>query len=65
MGQKDKILYDYLSDHQRFADFINGSQFGGQRIIRSEDLSDRPGRYVVEKARDAGALLPASAERNL
>ena len=38
MGQKDLAQNDYLNDKVRFADMCNGILFGGDDMIRPEEL---------------------------
>ena len=40
MGKKDSKSRVFFSDSNRFADLINGICFGGEEILRAEDLSD-------------------------
>lgn len=40
MGKKDITLKDYFSDSRRYADLLNGSIFGGQQMIKGEELQD-------------------------
>ena len=34
------IVNRYFSDNERYADLINGCEFGGEQIITAEDLHD-------------------------
>ncbi len=47
MGRKDSANKVFFSDPERFADLVNGICFGGEQILRAEDLTDvdpHPGR---------------------
>lgn len=38
--EHNTIVNRYLSDNERYADLINGCEFGGEQIIAAEDLQD-------------------------
>ncbi len=38
MGEVNDVLMDYLRDNTRFADLFNGALFGGENVIRAEEL---------------------------
>ena len=38
MGEVNDVLMDYLRDNVRFADLFNGAFFGGENVIRAEEL---------------------------
>ena len=38
MGEVNDVLMDYLRDNTRFADLFNGTLFGGESVIRAEEL---------------------------
>ncbi len=38
MGEVNDVLMDYLRDNTRFADLFNGTLFGGENVIRAEEL---------------------------
>ena len=38
MGKKDDYQFDYLDDNRRFADQINGALFGGEQVVKPEEL---------------------------
>ena len=40
MGKENDILCSYLEDNVRFADLFNGSFFGGEQVVRPEDLQE-------------------------
>ena len=40
MGKENDILCSYLEDNERFADLFNGSFFGGEQVVRPEDLQE-------------------------
>ena len=40
MGVKDQGLQEYLRDNERFADFVNGTLFGGKQIIEASYLKE-------------------------
>lgn len=37
---EDEILKRYLDDNERYADLINGFTFGGEQIVKAEDLAE-------------------------
>ena len=53
MGVKDQGLQEYLRDNERFADFVNGTLFGGKQIIEASYLKD-----VQRKKRVSCQLQP-------
>lgn len=64
MGQQNNVLYEYLSDPERFADIFNVSQFGGEQVLCAEQLISDTERYVNkeeqlyrEKSRDIKKVL--------
>ena len=38
MGEVNDVLMEYLRDNVRFADLFNGILFGGESVIRAEEL---------------------------
>ena len=38
--EHNTIVNRYLSDNERYADLINGCEFGGEQIIAAKDLQD-------------------------
>ena len=38
MGEVNDVLMDYLRDNVRFADLFNGALFGGERVIKADEL---------------------------
>ena len=38
MGKKDDYQYDYLDNPERFADQVNGALFGGQQVVKPDEL---------------------------
>lgn len=69
MGKYDRTIGSYLSRPERFADFCNGSLYGGKQVISGQELievqkaydevmRDRNGRLKnVGRQRDAAKLL--------
>lgn len=56
MGEVNDVLMEYLRDNVRFADLFNGILFGGESVIRAEELYEGSEVFVekfVEK-RDHG-----------
>ena len=39
-GAKDQGMQEYLADHERFADLINGTVFAGKQIIEAQYLKE-------------------------
>ena len=54
MGKKDDYQYDYLDDHVRFADQVNGALFGGRQVVKPEELEPADA-MTVYLGREAGA----------
>ena len=64
MAERNLYMRRLLGHPARFADFYNGTVFGGQQVLRPEELSDVPGeqgivildengsKRVVERRRD-------------
>lgn len=50
MGKENNVLNSYLRDSARFADLFNGVCFGGERVIRPEELSEASEKYDVHVA---------------
>lgn len=40
MGRKDSKSRDFFSDPRRFADLFNGICFGGEEVLKADDLTD-------------------------
>lgn len=38
MGRADEYQFDYLEDNHRFADQVNGALFGGQQVVKPDEL---------------------------
>lgn len=58
MGVKDQGLQEYLKDNERFADFVNGTIFGGEQIIEAHYLKEvqRKKRVSYKKQFVAGNI---------
>ena len=41
MQEKNVVTIDYLSDSERFADFLNGHWFSGRRVLKPENIRER------------------------
>lgn len=53
MGKKNRIMCGYLEKPVRFADFINGSLYGGKQVVAPDEIKDSPTVYAKEeRARD-------------
>ena len=44
MGKKDIALARYFEDPRRYADLINGYVFGGEQVVRAEDIVEKDTR---------------------
>lgn len=38
MGKADTIVKQWLGDRERFADLFNGTLFGGEQVVKPEEL---------------------------
>lgn len=45
MGRKDRVLEEYLSKEENFADVFNGILFRGRQVLHPEDLTEEKGEY--------------------
>ncbi len=53
MGKKNNVICDYLEKPERFADFINGSLYGGGQVISAKEIEEGPTVYSkAAKSRD-------------
>lgn len=53
MGKKNNVMCDYLEKPERFADFINGSLYGGKQVILPEEVEESQTVYSkTAKSRD-------------
>lgn len=50
MGAADQVIYQYLSDNDRFSDLING--YLGEQILETCDLTEQDTQTAVGKRRD-------------
>ena len=48
MGKQSNAMIDYFRDNEHFAGLVNGSCFGGSRIVRAEDLTEGSETYIEE-----------------
>lgn len=46
MGKYDNVMYRYLSDNNRFADFFNAVFFNGEEVLKGDMLEPDSERYV-------------------
>ena len=54
MGKKDDYQYDYLDNHVRFADQVNGALFGGRQVVKPDELEPADA-MAVYLGKEAGA----------
>lgn len=45
---RDILLKRYLSDNERYADLMNGTQFGGKQIVQAKDFEELDSQTGVE-----------------
>lgn len=57
MGKLDYRTGVYFSDENRFADFCNGVLYGGQQVIKPEELSDADSEYIFAKGKKNKKIL--------
>ena len=57
MGNLDYRTGIYFSDENRFADFCNGVLYGGQQVIKPEELTDADSEYVFAKGKRDKKIL--------
>ena len=53
MGKKDIALARYFEDPRRYADLINGYVFGGEQVVRAEDIVEKDTRSTGVTRRGA------------
>jgi len=58
MGQKDLAQNDYLNDKTRFADMCNGILFGGDAVIKPEELQEVSGDIVYREGERRRKIIP-------
>lgn len=39
MGKRNIVWNDFISQNERFADFFNGTVFGGEKVVSPEALT--------------------------
>ncbi|HIY60698.1 MAG TPA: hypothetical protein H9831_08485 [Candidatus Eisenbergiella pullistercoris] len=49
MGEKNDAFCTFMEKEDVFADFINGTVFGGRREVAPEELETVPGIYHAKK----------------
>lgn len=54
MGEINNAMNDYLGNAERFADFFNGTMFGGEDIVKAEGLNNASEKYDQSVAFDPG-----------
>ena len=60
MGKIDSVMNHYFRDSRRFADLFNAAWFGGQPVVRAEDLRDASEVYYGPGREDMwGAIRSA------
>ena len=55
MGETSIVVNDFMRDKRRFADAFNGFCFGGERVIKPEDLEEGSEQYAQETKGGDGA----------
>ena len=50
MGEINNAMNDYLGNAERFADFFNGTMFGGEKVVNPEGLNDASEKYNLSVA---------------
>ena len=50
MGKENDVMVDYLREDRRFADLFNGSVFGGECVVNSEELQEAGEGYTEYRA---------------
>ena len=58
MGQKDLAQNDYLNDRYRFADMCNGILFGGDMVVRPEELLECSEDIVYHEGNGRRKIIP-------
>ena len=53
MGKKDLYQSDFYENHKRFSDVFNGVLFGGQEVMKPEELEEADS-VMVSLAKDGG-----------
>lgn len=61
MGKKNNVMCDYLEKPERFADFINGSLYGGRQVISAGEIEESQTVYS-KAARSRDILKKAGRE---
>ena len=52
MGRTDRVLNKYFHDKRRFADLFNGALFGGEQVIKAEELEDKSETYTDDSSEE-------------
>ena len=60
MGKTSVVVNDFVRNKRRFADMFNGFCFGGESVIRPEDLEEGSEQYMLEQGDEE---KPEEAER--
>jgi len=60
MGKTSVVVNDFVRNKRRFADVFNGFCFGGENVIRPEDLEEGSEQYMLEQGDEE---KPEEAER--
>ena len=58
MGQRDLAQNDYLNDRYRFADMCNGILFGGDMVVRPEELLECSEDIVYHEGNGRRKIIP-------
>ncbi len=61
MGKNDRVLKKYFRDKKRFADLFNGFLFGGEQVIKAEELEDKSETYTDDK--ETGEAIAKNMQR--
>lgn len=51
MGKMNDVLYRYLSDRERFADFFNAVFFNGRSVVDAMELTEASEQYFITQER--------------
>lgn len=65
MGKKDDTMYDYLDNHEKFADLVNVALYRGQQVIKATMLESEDTRYVRKTRKSNCKLKTRNRYRDL
>ncbi len=55
MQEKDVVSIEYFEEPERFADLLNGYLFGGEQVVKPENVQER--NRVIAQTRRNGQRL--------